>query len=110
MLHHFGLSEGFWVEALLTAVHIINRSPSRPLRSKILQELYTRKKRDYGKLQIFGCEAYALVPRDKRRKLESRSRKCVSYNTDLTEVSVIAYGTRRLTKLFEVRMWSSTSP
>jgi transposase InsO family protein len=77
MLHHSGLSDGFWAEALLTAVHIINMSPSRPLGSKIPQELWTRRKPDYGNLRIFRCEAYALVPRDERRKLESRSRKCV---------------------------------
>jgi hypothetical protein len=64
MLHHSGLSDSFWAEALLTAVHIINMSPSRPLGSKISQELWTRRKPDYGKLQIFGCEVYALVPRD----------------------------------------------
>jgi hypothetical protein len=28
-------------------------------------------------MRIFGCEVYALVPRDERRKLESRSRKCI---------------------------------
>ena len=28
-------------------------------------------------LRIFCCEAYALVPKDDRRKLEPRSRKCV---------------------------------
>jgi transposase InsO family protein len=39
MLHHSGLSEGFWAAALLTAVDIINMSPSRPLGLKILQEL-----------------------------------------------------------------------
>jgi hypothetical protein len=77
MLHYSGLSEGFWVEALLTAVRIINMSPSRPLGSKIPQELWTRRKPDYGKLRIFGCEAYVLVPRDERRKLESQSRKCI---------------------------------
>jgi hypothetical protein len=32
-----------------------------------------------------------------------------SSDMDLTEVSAIAYGTRRLTKLSEVRTWSSTS-
>jgi hypothetical protein len=73
MLHHSGLSEGFWAEALLTGVHIINMSPSRPLGSKILHELWTRRKSDSEKQRIFGCEAYALVPRDERRKLESRS-------------------------------------
>jgi hypothetical protein len=77
MLHHSGLSDGFWAEALLTAVHILNMSTSRPLGSKIPQELWTRRKPDYGKLRIFGCEAYALVPRDKCRKLDSQSRKCI---------------------------------
>ena len=31
MLQHSGLTDGFWVEALLTTVHIINMSPGRPL-------------------------------------------------------------------------------
>ena len=35
MLRHSGLSDDFWVEAVLTAVHIINMSPSRPLGLKI---------------------------------------------------------------------------
>jgi hypothetical protein len=77
MLHHSELTNGFWAEALLTAVHIINMLPSRPLGSKITQELWTGRKPDYGKLRIFGCEAYALLPRDERRELESRSQKCV---------------------------------
>ena len=77
MLKHSGLSHGFWAEALLTVIHIINLSPSRPLGYKIPQELWSRKTPDYGKLRIFGCEAYALVPKDDRRKLESRSRKCI---------------------------------
>jgi hypothetical protein len=77
MLHHSGLSDGFWAEAILMAVHIINMSPSRPLGSKIPQELWTQRKPDYGKLRIFGCELYALVPKDDRRKLESRSRKYI---------------------------------
>jgi hypothetical protein len=77
MLHHFGLSEGFWAEALLTVVDIINMSPTRPLGSKIPQDLWTRRKPDHVKLRIFGCEAYALVPRDEHRKLESRSGKCI---------------------------------
>ena len=39
MLQHSGLSDGFWAEALLTAVHIINMSPSRPLGLEIPHEL-----------------------------------------------------------------------
>jgi hypothetical protein len=59
------------------AMHIIDLSSSRPLRPKIPQELWTGIKPDYRKLRIFGCEAYALVPRNEHRKLESRSRKCI---------------------------------
>ena len=77
MLKHSGLGDGFWAEALLTAVHIINLSPSRPLEDKVPQELWSEKTPDYNRLRIFGCEAYALVPKDDRRKLESRSRKCI---------------------------------
>ena len=36
MLQHSRPSDGFWVEALLTTVHIINMSPSRPLRLEYL--------------------------------------------------------------------------
>ena len=41
MLQHSGLSDGFWVEALLTAVHIINVSPSSPLGLQIRKEIWT---------------------------------------------------------------------
>ena len=74
MLQHFGLSDGFWAEVLLTTVHIINMSPSRPLGLKIPQEIWTGSKPSYDKLRIFGCEAYTLIPKDNRRKLEPRSR------------------------------------
>ena len=52
MLKHSGLSDGFWAEALLTTVHIINMSPSRPLGYRIPQKLWFRKSPDYRKLQI----------------------------------------------------------
>ena len=63
MLQHSRLSDGFWAEALLTIAHIM--------------EIWTSSKPNYDKLRIFGCEAYALIPKDDRRKLEPRSRKCV---------------------------------
>ena len=77
MLRHYGMSYGFWLEALLMVVHIINMSPSRPLGLQIPHQLWTGTKPNYDKLRIFGCEAYALIPKDDRRKLEPRSRKCV---------------------------------
>ena len=74
MLQHSGLLNGFLAEALLTVVHIINISPSRPLGLQIPQEIWTGSKPHYDKLRIFGCEAYALILKDYRRKLEPRSK------------------------------------
>ena len=72
MMQHTGLSDGFWAEVLLTAVHIINMSPSRPLKPQISQDIWTGIK-----LRIFGCKAYALIPKDYRLKLALSSRKYI---------------------------------
>ena len=64
-------------------------SPSRPLELQIPHELWTcscqdySSKPNYDKLRIFGCEAYALIPKDDRRKLEPRSRKCIFLGYEL---------------------------
>ena len=62
MLQHSGLSDGFWAEALLTAIHIINMSSSRTLRLQITPELWTSSKPNYDKLRIFGCESLNQDP------------------------------------------------
>jgi hypothetical protein len=77
MLHHSGLSEGFWAEALLTAVHITICLRLRLLDRKLCKIFGLQE------LRIFGCEAYTLVSRDERRKLESRSRKCIFLGYEL---------------------------
>ena len=92
MLKHYGLSDGFWAEVLLRDVHTINLSPSKRLGYKISQELWSGKTPDYGKLWIFRCEAFALVPKDDRRNLESWSRKCI----------FLGYGPNRS---FGLRLW-----
>jgi hypothetical protein len=110
MLHHSGLSEGFWAEALLTALHIINISPSSLLDQKF------RKRFGHYENRIMESCAYS----DARRTYLCQGTSVVnsshghgnifSSDMDLTEVSAIDYGTRRLTKLSEVWTWSSTSP
>ena len=52
-------------------------SLSRPLGLQIPQELWTCKRPNYENLGIFGYEAFALVSKDDRRKLELRSQKCI---------------------------------
>ncbi|KAL6347327.1 hypothetical protein AAG906_016764 [Vitis piasezkii] len=59
-----GLSKVFWAEAIETAVHLINRSPSSALQFKTLQEKWTGKAADYQHLKVFGCTAYVHTKTD----------------------------------------------
>ena len=77
MLSMENLPQSFWAEAVMTAVHIVNRSPSTPLDNQILEELWTGKKPHYDHLCVFGCEAYAHVPKELRKKLDPKSHKCI---------------------------------
>ena len=64
MLSNASLSCGFWAEAMKTAVHVINRSPTKSLDGGIPEEAWSGKKPSYSHLRIFGCEAYAHVPKE----------------------------------------------
>ena len=75
MLSMVGLTPGFWAEAAITMVYLINCSPSVPLDQQILEELWTCKTPHY--LRVFGCEAYAQVPKELRQKLDPKSQKCI---------------------------------
>ena len=39
--HDAGLSGGFWTEALMTAIHVINRSPNANLDSDVAEEAWS---------------------------------------------------------------------
>ena len=76
MLAHAKLSKTFWVEALMTATFVINRSPSTPL-DGVPQRVWTYKDVSYRHLKVFGCLAYVHVAKDKRGKLDSKTHLCI---------------------------------
>ena len=55
MLSNAELPNGFWAEALATAVHLINRSPNKALDEKVPEELWSKKRSSYKHLRVFGC-------------------------------------------------------
>ncbi|MCO5597666.1 hypothetical protein L7F22_051747 [Adiantum nelumboides] len=63
MLSMAGLSDAFWVEAVATSMHLINRSPSVPLGFKVHEEVCTGLPPSYGHLRVFDCKAYVHVPK-----------------------------------------------
>ena len=38
-----------------------------------------KRKPGVGHLRVFGCDAYAHVPKDERRKLDSTVKKCILF-------------------------------
>ena len=77
MLAHAKLPKSYWAEAMLTAVYLINRSPSVPLKGDVPQRVWTGRNVSYQHLKVFGCLAYVHVAKDQRSKLDSKSKPCI---------------------------------
>lgn len=67
----------FWGESILTAAHLINRTPSQVLKGKTPYELLFGTKPDYDKLRVFGCLCYSHRKARDKDKFGDRSRKCI---------------------------------
>ena len=77
ILYHAGLPLSFWAEAVSTAVYIRNRCPTSCLKDKTPYECWHNEKPDVSHFRVFGCNALAHVPEEKRTKLDRKSMKCI---------------------------------
>ena len=77
MLVGANLPHRFWAEAVSTVTYLWNRSPTKAVCGKTPYEAWTKEKPRVDTLRVFGCQAFAHVPKDKRKKLDLKSRKCV---------------------------------
>ena len=77
ILLHAGLPHKFWGEALSMATYLKNRSPTKAVENMTPYEAWTGKRPDVSHLRVFGCDAYGLIPKDEREKLDAKSRKCI---------------------------------
>jgi transposase InsO family protein len=71
MLNFKGLSPSYWVEAVHTAVYLRNISPTASLDGITPYEAWYGFKPRIKHLRVFGSVCYALVPKEKRTKLDS---------------------------------------
>ena len=75
MISNANLQKELWAEAVSTACYLVNRSPSVAIACKIPEEVWTGQSCDYSHLRIFGCDAYSLILKNQRSKLDPKS-KC----------------------------------
>jgi len=74
MMSHTDLPVSFWGYALETAAHILNRAPSKSVKTTPFEEWHGTKPK-LSHLKIWGCEAY--VRKLQPDKLESKADKCI---------------------------------
>ncbi|KAL0655138.1 hypothetical protein Bca4012_075722 [Brassica carinata] len=67
----------FWGESIMTAAHIINRTPSSVLEGKMPYELLHGKAQAFDLLQVFGCLCYAHRRARDKDNFGDRSCKCI---------------------------------
>jgi hypothetical protein len=77
MLSQSGLPHVFWAEAVNTAAYLVNLSPSSAINSMTPFEKRYGRPTNYWTLIVFGCDAYPLIPKVNRSKLDPTSKKCV---------------------------------
>jgi len=85
LLIHAAMPPSYWVEALSTAVFLINRRPSSSINNGIPYYLLHRKMPDYSILRVFGCLCYPNLSATTRHKLSPRSAACLPRLPSFTE-------------------------
>jgi hypothetical protein len=71
ILHHAGLKNGFWSEALAVIIHVLNRAPRKRLDWRTPHEVLTGQVPNVAYFRIFGCRAWVLDKKGK--KLDAKS-------------------------------------
>ena len=77
LLFQSNLPVKFWGEAISTATHVINMTPSVVLKGKSPYEVLFGKKPSYDTLRVFGSLCYVHRRDRSKDKFGERSRKCV---------------------------------
>lgn len=74
MLLDAKLHNKYWGEAVYTANYLQNRLITRS-KEKTPFELWFGEKPNVKHLRIFGCDAYAHIPKEQRRKLDVKAKR-----------------------------------
>lgn len=104
MLFDAHLPKQLWGEALATAAYIVNRSPTKSLDGKTPMEMWSGTKPDLSNIRIFGSEVMVQIPKEKRQKWDTKSRKLifVGYCESTKGYRLLDLHTNKITKSRDV--------
>lgn len=76
MIAHARLLKAYRAEAISTAFYLRNRMPTASIKGNTTPyEGWDERKPNVSHLRVFGCMAYAHVPKSKRQKLDMKAKK-----------------------------------
>ena len=102
MVSNSSLPVNLWMEALKTAVHILNRVPSKSV-PKTPYELWTGKKSRLNYLHVWGCPSGAQIFNPHIGKLDPKTVSCHFIGYPATSKGFRFYCPTRTTKFVETR-------
>jgi transposase InsO family protein len=108
MIIDAGMPNEFWGEAIVTANYIQNRLPTRSS-SITPYEAFFGKKPELSHVRVFGQSAYAMVPKQQRRKLDEKSKKyrLVGYDVNSKAYRLADVGTKKVVVTRDVKFLDS---
>lgn len=77
LLHAHGLDQRLWAEAVNASVYVLNCTGTSTIKGKTPHQLWYNKDANIDKLKEFGSIVYAHIPKQKRKKFDKKSTKCV---------------------------------
>jgi Reverse transcriptase (RNA-dependent DNA polymerase)/gag-polypeptide of LTR copia-type/Integrase core domain/GAG-pre-integrase domain len=98
MLFDANLPTKFWGEAISTACYVQNRLPTKAA-NKTPFELWSGVRPNIKHLRVFGCKAYAHIPKEKRTKWDAKATEgvMVGYSETSTGYRVLHPDTNKIT-------------
>ncbi|WZZ44848.1 hypothetical protein YC2023_041107 [Brassica napus] len=93
MMFHANVPKRFWGDAVQTACYLINKIPTKNLKNLSPFEVLNKTKPHLDHLKVFGCLCYALVPGERRNKLEAKSTKAMFIGYSITQKGYKCYDT-----------------
>ncbi len=112
LMHHTDTPTRFCPLAIRHALWIYNRTPNRALQRKTPWEVATGRKPDLNISRVFGCKAYAQIPKDQRRgKTQNPTWEgiLVGYSETSPELIILDPKTLHLRNLFNVKFDEGSS-
>jgi len=77
MLKDAKLPKMFWAEAVTAAAYIRDRVGHSSIKGDVPLAIWTGRTPSVQHLKVYGCTAYANLPKQNRRKLDNRAVECI---------------------------------